>query len=250
MRHFSPGLVLISSKDKLWNRPQPFLALITLLSSRSVFPIICISQQGFFFFFCKTNAAASRCMNAFYQYRKKKSVERLKKMSKCPPTFFLPARCLWQWLWESVSDCPVTVIVFASIFFLATRKGKISAGGCWKQVACLWDANAPNQIFPRRGDTCKFWGEIGGNEQPRVRGEPFQAHGEVAAVWGNECSGVTVRNQLYFSGWRVCLWGDWLTEMAGSQFWERFQTWLRLTLSGETLLETNSPAIAINLLTN
>lgn len=69
-------------------------------------------------------------MNAFYQYRKKKSVERLKKMSKCPPTFFLPARCLWQWLWESVSDCPVTVIVFASIFFLATRKGKISAGGC------------------------------------------------------------------------------------------------------------------------
>lgn len=51
MRHFSPGLVLISSKDKLWNRPQPFLALITLLSSRSVFPIICISQQGFFFFF-------------------------------------------------------------------------------------------------------------------------------------------------------------------------------------------------------
>lgn len=48
---------------------------------------------------------------------------------------------------------------------------------------------------------------ISGNQQPRLQGDLFQTHGEVAAVWGNDSGGMTVRNKLYFSGWRVCLRG-------------------------------------------
>lgn len=145
-------------------------------------------------------------------------------MSKCPPTFFLPALCLWQWLWESVSDCPVTVIVFASIFSCLLGREKSQPEAAESRLRVYGMPMLPTKSFLAGETLASFGGEIGGNEQPRVRGEPFQAHGEVAAVRGSECSGVTVRNQLYFGGWRVCLWGDWLTEMAGSQFWERFQT--------------------------
>lgn len=38
---------------------------------------------------------------------------------------------------------------------------------------------------------------------------------------------------------------EWLAEVALGQSWESFQARLPLTLYGETLLESNTPAIAI-----
>lgn len=43
---------------------------------------------------------------------------------------------------------------------------------------------------------------------------------------------------------------EWLAEMALGQSWESFQARLPLTLYGETLLESNTPAITIYLPTN
>lgn len=99
------------------------LALITPLSDRSVFPIICISQRGFFFFFfCKTNAAASRSMNAFYQYRKRSS-ERLKKMSKSAAAVFSPAPSEAAALGKR-REPPRAVTNGSCLEFAAPRRGK------------------------------------------------------------------------------------------------------------------------------